>query len=520
MKPVVVLGLDGAALGVIDEWVDAGELPNLRRIRDEGVYEPMDACLPPVTSPNWKCYATGRNPGEFGIFWWQNVDFRNGRFRYPSERKFETPEIWDYLNEDGKSAGVVNLPLQYPPREIDEFTIAGGPDAENDDYANPATLETRLEDEYDWRVRASTSINERGMDAVDEIIDLIGLRFEVAADLFEERELEFLHVTTFHINQLQHFLGRHERTLEGWKRIDDGLGRFLETDANVLLMSDHGSAEIEQIFHVNTWLEREGFLELDLNEAVTGTFDRLGLTRQRVRAVVNTLGIADALKRVVPDVMVNSLPGESGGIKQAYATDMIDWEASEAVASGQGPIYLNPDLNGDERERVIERITDGLESLALPGSDTPTVRTVHRGEEVYSGRFAEEAPDLVVDQGPGVHIDGDFGGEDLYRELGEWSMLNARAGIFMAHGPDIDRTGLAERPTILDLAPTVLHLLDCPVPETLEGRIVTEMFADGSPPARRDAERVAPGRFDVGMRGDSDEQALEERLSDLGYLDS
>jgi len=131
MKPVVVLGLDGASLNVIGDWINSGELPNLQRVRNEGVSERMNACLPPVTSPNWKCYATGRNPGEFGIFWWQNIDFEEERIHYPRERKFGTPEIWDYLNEDGKSAGVVNLPLQYPPREIDQFMIAGGPDAEN-----------------------------------------------------------------------------------------------------------------------------------------------------------------------------------------------------------------------------------------------------------------------------------------------------------------------------------------------------------------------------------------------------
>lgn len=520
MKPVVVLGLDGASLNVIGDWINSGELPNLQRVRNEGVSERMNACLPPVTSPNWKCYATGRNPGEFGIFWWQNIDFEEERIHYPRERKFGTPEIWDYLNEDGKSAGVVNLPLQYPPREIDQFMIAGGPDAENEEYTNPAEMEEWLESEYDWRVRSGTSINEHGMDAVDEIIDLIGLRIQVAADLFEQRNLNFLHTTTFHINQLQHFLGDHAKTLEGWKRIDEELGRFLEMDTNVLLMSDHGSAEIEKIFYINVWLEQNGLLEVDMNDTVTSVFDRAGLTRSRVRAVVNSLGVSDILKRVVPDSLVNSFPEESGGINQAYATNMINWQESAAVASGQGPIYLNPRLTDAEREHVIEKITEGLESLTLPGSDTPTVQSVQRGDEVYSGRFADEAPDLVVDQGPGVHIDGDFGIDGLYRELGQWSMLNARDGIFMAHGPDIKSTDLDERPSILDLAPTILHMLDSPVPKTLEGRVISKIFRDGSPPADRDTERVEPGYYSIRSDNEPSGQGLEERLEDLGYLNS
>lgn len=519
MRPVVVLGLDGAAIDVIDGWVDEGKLPNLLRVREEGIYEPMQACLPPVTSPNWKCYATGRNPGEFGIFWWQNIDFENERIHYPGDRKFGTPEIWDYLNEAGKTAGVVNLPIQYPPREVDQFMIAGGPDAENGGYANPAALEERLESEFDWKVRSDTSINEHGMDSVDEIIDLIGLRFEVAAELFDERDLDYLHVTTFHINQLQHFLGEHEKTLEGWKRIDDAVGHFLDQDVNVLLMSDHGSAPIEKIFHVNTWLEQNGFLELDMNETFTGFLKRTGLTRTRIRALVNSIGIADALKQIVPDSVVNSLPEETGGINQAYATDIIDWDATSAVASGQGPIYLNPQLSGPEREQVISKIISGLESLTLPKTNKPTIREVKLGEEVYSGRFVSEAPDLVLDQGPGVHVDGDFGNDNLYRDLGEWSMLNARDGIFMGHGPDINSTSLTDQASILDLAPTILHLLDCPVPETLEGRVVTEMFSEGSGPAERSVERVEPSHYDIASSGQGDGQALEERLQDLGYLD-
>jgi predicted AlkP superfamily phosphohydrolase/phosphomutase len=218
--------------------------------------------------------------------------------------------------------------------------------------------------------------------------------------------------------------------------------------------------------------------------------------------------------------LVNSLPEETGGINQAYATDMIDWNRSTAVASGQGPIYLNPNLDGDEREQVIENITEELESLTLPGSDTATVRAVHRGEDVYSGRFIDEAPDLVVDQGDGVHIDGDFGTDELYRNLGEWSMLNARDGIFMAHGPDIHATELETHATILDLAPTILHLLDCPVPESLEGRVTTEIFADGSEPATRAVDRVESDHYDIASEGGTDKQALEERLQDLGYLNS
>jgi len=76
---LVVVGLDGASFELLDPWIEEGSLPNLRKIKDSGVYGDMESCLPPVTSPNWKCYSTGKNPGKLGIFWWENIDVKNKR---------------------------------------------------------------------------------------------------------------------------------------------------------------------------------------------------------------------------------------------------------------------------------------------------------------------------------------------------------------------------------------------------------------------------------------------------------
>ncbi|MFW6121196.1 MAG: alkaline phosphatase family protein, partial [Petrotogales bacterium] len=71
---VIVIGLDGAHFELIEPWLKKGELPNIKKCIEEGVSADMEVCLPPVTSPNWKCYSTGLNPGKLGIFWWENID--------------------------------------------------------------------------------------------------------------------------------------------------------------------------------------------------------------------------------------------------------------------------------------------------------------------------------------------------------------------------------------------------------------------------------------------------------------
>ena len=73
----IVIGLDGASFDLINPWLRAGKLPNLQSLMDNGVKGRLKSCLPPTTSPNWKCYSTGKNPGKLGMFWWENIDFRN-----------------------------------------------------------------------------------------------------------------------------------------------------------------------------------------------------------------------------------------------------------------------------------------------------------------------------------------------------------------------------------------------------------------------------------------------------------
>ena len=101
----IVIGLDGASFDLIDPWLRAGKLPNLQRLMDNGVKGRLKSCLPPTTSPNWKCYSTGKNPGKLGIFWWENIDFANRHIYIPTNRA-HTRELWDCLSENGMKAGV------------------------------------------------------------------------------------------------------------------------------------------------------------------------------------------------------------------------------------------------------------------------------------------------------------------------------------------------------------------------------------------------------------------------------
>ena len=68
-KPkVVIIGFDGADAGLVQDWMDAGRLPNLSALRDEGTYAPLLPTNPPQTPVSWSTFATGLHPGKTEIF--------------------------------------------------------------------------------------------------------------------------------------------------------------------------------------------------------------------------------------------------------------------------------------------------------------------------------------------------------------------------------------------------------------------------------------------------------------------
>ncbi len=65
---VVVIGFDGADARLVEQYMAAGELPNLAKLREEGAYSPLLPTNPPQTPVSWSSFATGIDPGRTEIF--------------------------------------------------------------------------------------------------------------------------------------------------------------------------------------------------------------------------------------------------------------------------------------------------------------------------------------------------------------------------------------------------------------------------------------------------------------------
>ena len=504
MVNTIVLGLDGANWDLLNPWLENGDLPNIKSLTESGTAADLQSCLPPTTCPNWRCYSTGKNPGNLGVYWWEKIDTNARTLSTPTSQSFKSANYWDYLGEDGYSTGVLNLPMTYPPLPMENgYLVAGGPGSEQQGYTTPASLESTLE-ARGYRLRPDSPVTSKSdRAAAADIVDLIDERLQTFQWLLTNWDVDVAHCTVFYINVLQHFFWRDDPTAEAWQVIDRHIGEFRNQfpDATLLLMSDHGCAEIDTMFYANSWLEQEGFLTT--TRGATDVFDRVGINKQRISKLADAIGARDFIDALAPERLKHAVPQDDEGAKRDQKLDRIDWANSQAVASGQGLIYV---LDGSEETR--REIMDRLASLRSNLTGTPIARNVYRREELYDGPYVSDAPAIVFDQTPGVHTSGAIGANPVFEDVGHWSAENVRTGLFLADGPDV--VGELDGPiSIPDVAPTLLHALESPIPTDMDGEPL-RLFDHDLPPTR---EPIVPDFVD----GQSD-AAVQNRLEDLGYL--
>ena len=105
------------------------------------------------------------------------------------------------------------------------------------------------------------------------------------------------------------------------------------------------------------------------------------------------------------------------------------------------------------------------------------VDRVYRRDELYSGAYDQLGPDLNVVMKDLAYLNrtGFQSGQIFYppHQGGDHRLQ----GTFIASGPRIKDTGCElDQVSILDVAPTILHLYHQPVDADMDGRVLTEIF--------------------------------------------
>jgi predicted AlkP superfamily phosphohydrolase/phosphomutase len=311
-------------------------------------------------------------------------------------------------------------------------------------------------------------------------------------------------VTLFYLNVLQHFFWNDKPTQRAWELIDEWVGKISEyEDTNLVLMSDHGCGPTHTEFYINEWLSENGYLTEQ--RTVEDYLTAVGLTRENALNMAKQLGIVGLLEQLVPEKIQQLVP-QSAGAKRGRKLDKVVLNETKAVASGQGPVYLNPSFDVDT---VANSLIDELQKTT-DSTGQPLFEAVHRASDVYNGSFIRRGPEIVIEQASGVHINDGLGGGKIMTDPDRWAAENTRSGIFVASGPDFDPQGHLAEISITDIMPTILASQNVPIPTDIDGEIL--------PIADQSVGTQSPIKFEDASQTDHD-TGVTDRLKQLGYME-
>ena len=558
---VFVLGLDGATWDVLTPLARGGVMPNLARLMAEGVSGTLRSIFPPLSPVAWTGVMTGKNSGKHGVFEFLEYAHNPLGGRVNSSRAIKTDLVWEVAGRHGRATVAGAVPMSYPPRPAPGFYLGDflSP-ADAPDFASDPGIVAELERAVGPYRPWNTSVHDGGNEAkaLDELRGF--LEHHIAAvkflagrcgwDLF----LYDLMATDRFQHELWHVwdethrarLGR-EAELDGlrpggrefWAALDRGVGEIeaaLPADTTLILMSDHGFGPIEWYVNFNVWLLDRGDIALEDSFYVRQKhwFYKHGVTPQSVYNLMARLGLA--AQRVSRFRGKQTGPLERLGESAFLSRRHIDWSRTKAYAQGNfGQIFLN--LKGrqpqgcvapEDARPLLDDLKAGLKAIPHPETGDPLVERVYERDELYQGPHAHLAPDLTV-------VLADW----RYRTIGLHDFTTNRVispafgptgdhrmeGVFIARGPAL-RPGAALPPdaSLLDIAPTVLHLLGVPVPGEMDGRVLTEIldpeFVPASAPTGPTPEGpvAATGEPVAVAYSEEEDAAIQQRLADLGYL--
>jgi predicted AlkP superfamily phosphohydrolase/phosphomutase len=536
---VFIIGIDGAEPTLLYRWAGEGRLSNFRALLDRGAWGRLRSTIHPLTPQAWTSLITGVNPGRHGIF-----DFgKRARDSYQIElvtsRDRAAPAFWRFA-PPGARVGVANVPLTWPPEPLPGFMVTGMHTPRAADGVWPPEILAELGDGY--RIDVMAHWYEQHDRFLADLFAMHDARHAAFLRLMDHHRPDLSLLVYVAADRVQHALwgaltpahldqpGRQgdagDSIFVTYAALDRALGDWLERvapDDHLLVVSDHGFGDLRRDVYLNRVLIDAGLLRFD--PAKVRAFDPPPLPPDA--DVQHTW-----MHRTAPSA--EELPGDDDLIARGLCDvrrlnfETVDWSRTVAYSRGLcGNVWLN--LVGREPEGVVtaaqiqdvrRRVREALSAVRDPDDGLPVVDRIVDKEEIYRGPCLDEAPDLLVimrDYAYTTRGATEFWGREPVGPVVVGHTGNHRQyGVIMAAGPKI-QPGPMPDADILDVLPTVFHLLDWPTPSDLDGRVVTEILR----PAFRQVRYGAPTPAIVRDPRDfaaQEREAILAQLRALGYF--
>jgi predicted AlkP superfamily phosphohydrolase/phosphomutase len=324
--------------------------------------------------------------------------------------------------------------VTYPPRAVNGYLVSGFDAPRLGGATYPDTLAPRLKtQDYEididpWRARENLD------NLYPDLVKVFDARVNAFFNLYGEKKWDFAILHIMETDRLFHFMWEHmeqghpkyaKQFAEVFARIDAFIGRLdkqMGGDVTVMVMSDHGFCTLKKEIYLNRFLESRGYLAYKPGEA-------------------KSLGDIDPART------------------RAYTLD-------------PGRVFIN--LKGREAEGIVSQedyaslrheLQCALRDLA-DDDGAKVIKEVFTRDEIYKGENFEQAADLVVNPVDGYDPKGAFGKKALSGRGPIIGMHTYDDAMLFVKGHQLSGAGAS----VIDVAPTVLKIMEIDVPADMDGR--------------------------------------------------
>ena len=453
-KRVLIIGWDCAAPELVFEAF-TDDMPNTRRLMEEGIYGELESTIPPITVPAWMCMMTSRDPGELGVYGFRNrKDYSYDAMTIANSHVVKVPALWDLLGKEKKKSVVLGVPLTYPAKPFQGWMVTSflTPNRTSQ-WTFPRRLTREIDQAAsDYMIDIPNFRTDRRAELEQQLLKMTTERFKLARYLLETKDWDFFTMVEMGSDRLHHAFWRFwdethraydpnspfSETMRNYYRIlDTELGNTLacvDNDTTILVVSDHGAKRMDGGICVNEWLRQHGYLTLKTEPQ--------GITR--------------------------------------WTADLVDWKKTKAW--GEGGYYARIFINVEGREpqgivstQDYESIRDELKTKleAIVDEEGHNINTrVFKPEETYR-ECRNIPPDLIVYFGDLFWRSvGSVGYNSIYtyeNDTGPDDCNHAEMGMFIMKNGKQTGEQIAPK-SLYDIAPTVLNEFGINIPETMQGK--------------------------------------------------
>lgn len=507
---ILVIGLDAAESTLIEKWAEEGHLPNLARLAREGTRLRLDNPMETLPGAIWPEICTGISSGKEGLFY-HPFQIHTGEAGWRPVEHDEidaTSNYWSVASRFGRRVCVVDQVQSTLNTELNGIQVLewGLHDRTFSERTHPPELLDEIHDRYGLHpVRRCDGYSDdrKGRDSL--LCDLIRgseVKRALALDLMARENWDLYACTLGETHCVGHHFwdclvseadsngaaypeAHRNAVLTIYRQADETIGRLIEAagpSATTLVVASHGIGPS----HAGYQLLPEFLIRLGMgsNQSEGGPSGWFRKLQRRIQ-----YGVPDSwipmLRMLTALRPVKALQKKAGAMR--FPLESPKTRAIAVPNNRVGAIRLNLKgrepygsvAPGNEAKYLLEELRHELLDLKDPATGDPIIDRVSTADEVFGTDHHPDIPDLMV-----VFRTGHGAVEACYSErvgkieIPYFTRRTHRTGDhtvesrLWAIGPGIPPGQRPSAANVLDIAPTILNLLNVPLPDNLDGSVI------------------------------------------------